>query len=94
MTSYEVVVRPVVTEKTTAQMEKGKYTFIVDNRASAEMVRKAIEDIFSVKVKSVNIGKIYGKRKKSRWSFNKTPAFKKATVTLYPGHKIEIVHNA
>ncbi len=94
MNSFEIIIKPVITEKTTAQMEKGKYTFIVDYRASAEMVRNAVEEIFSVKVKSVNVGRVYGKRKRTRWSFSKTPEHKKAIVTLHPGHKIEIVQNA
>lgn len=94
MTSFEIIIEPVVTEKTTAQMEKGKYTFIIDRNASAEMVKKAVEDIFSVKVKSVNIGRVYGKKKRTRWSFSKTPGYKKAIVTLYPGHKIEVIQNA
>lgn len=94
MTSFEIIIEPVVTEKTTAQMEKGKYTFIIDRNANAEMVKKAVEDIFSVKVKSVNIGRVYGKKKRTRWSFSKTPEYKKAIVTLYPGHKIEVIQNA
>ncbi len=94
MTSFEIIIEPVVTEKTTAQMEKGKYTFIVDKRANSQMVRKAVEEVFSVKVKSVNVGQVYGKKKRSRWSFSKTPNYKKAIVTLFPGYKIEVIQSA
>lgn len=94
MNSYEILIRPLVTEKSTDLNKKGKYTFVVHRGANSIMVKKAVEESFSVKVKSVNVGKVFGKRKKIRTSFNLTPMYKKAIVTLYPGYKIDIIQHA
>jgi large subunit ribosomal protein L23 len=93
METYEVLVRPLITEKTTKQMSQGKYTFIVHEKANVQMVKKAVEEAFNVKVKDVNIGKIFGKKKRVRNSFSRTPTYKKAIVTLYPGYKIDVIQN-
>jgi large subunit ribosomal protein L23 len=93
MISSGILIRPAVTEKSTALAEKGKYVFLIHEDANAKMVKQAVESFFSVKVKSVNIGKTFGKRKRVRYQFSKTPSHKKAIVTLYPGYKIDIIHN-
>ncbi len=93
MSNIEVLIRPLVTEKATALAEKGKYVFLVDKRANTRMVKDAVEEFFSVKVKDVNIGKVFGKRKRVKYAFKKTPSYKKAIVTLYPGHKIDLMHH-
>jgi len=93
MIKSDVLIRPAVTEKSTALAEKGKYVFLVNENANIKMVKQAVEELFSVKVKSVNTGKVFGKRKRVRYQFNKTPDHKKAIVTLYPGYKIDIIHN-
>ncbi len=94
MNNYAVLVRPVVTEKSTDLASKGKYCFIVRKGANSIMIKKAVEESFSVKVKSVNIGKVFGKRKRTRAAFTVTPTYRKAIVTLYPGYKIDIIQQA
>ncbi|NIA10748.1 MAG: 50S ribosomal protein L23 [Nitrospiraceae bacterium] len=93
MSKIEVLVRPIVTEKSTALTEQGKYVFLVDKRSNAGMIKNAVEEFFSVKVKQVNIGKVFGKKKRVRYSFTKTPTYKKAIVTLYSGYKIDLMHH-
>ncbi len=93
MSKIEVLVRPIVTEKSTALTEQGKYVFLVDKRSNARTIKDAVEEFFSVKVKQVNISKIFGKKKRVRYSFGKTPSHKKAIVTLYPGYKIDLLHH-
>lgn len=93
MEAYEILIRPVITEKTTRQMQQGKYTFIVADNANVQMIKKAVEEAFNVKVKDVNIGKVFGKKKRIRYNFVRTPTLKKAIVTLYPGYKIDVIQN-
>jgi large subunit ribosomal protein L23 len=93
MSRIEVLVRPLVTEKSTALAGQGKYVFLVDKRANAQMIKEAVEEFFSVKVKQVNIGKVFGKKKRVKYTFGKTPTYKKAIVTLYPGYKIDLMHH-
>ncbi|MCD6427910.1 MAG: 50S ribosomal protein L23 [Caldisericaceae bacterium] len=93
MSRIEVLIRPIVTEKSTTLAEQGKYVFLVDKRANAQMIKEAVEEFFSVKVKKVNIGKVFGKKKRVRYNYTKTPTYKKAIVTLYPGYKIDLMHH-
>jgi large subunit ribosomal protein L23 len=87
---YEILKRPVVTEKSGDMGEQGKYVFEVDRRANKALVKQAVEKAFDVSVLNVNIMVMkpkmgrYGRRvviKKSAW--------KKAIVTLAPGDRIE-----
>ena len=87
---YEVLKRPVITEKSGGLSERGQYVFEVDRRANKAMVKQAVEKAFDVNVLSVNVMVMkpkmgrYGQRaviKKSAW--------KKAIVTLVPGDRIE-----
>jgi large subunit ribosomal protein L23 len=93
MISESLIIRPIVTEKTTELTKQNKYVFLVDGKATRLMIKKAVEEAFPVKVKDVNIGKIYGKRKRVRYAFKKREPRKKAIVTLYPGYKIDIIQN-
>jgi large subunit ribosomal protein L23 len=90
ITSFDVVKSLLRTEKGTAQEPLGKYFFEVSTRANKIQVRKAIEDIYKVKVKSVNIAVMEGKLRRVRQELGKTPAWKKAIVTLQAGQKIEV----
>ncbi|MGB9592801.1 MAG: 50S ribosomal protein L23 [Anaerolineae bacterium] len=89
MNIYEVLRRPVLTEKSDVMREQSKYTFEVDRRATKIMVKQAVEAAFNVKVVDVNIINVpatmgrYGRRK-----VISQPAWKKAIVTLAPGDKI------
>jgi large subunit ribosomal protein L23 len=88
---YEVIKRPVDTEKTRYQAEDGQYTFEVDRRANKRQVKEAVEEIFDVEVVSVNIINMPAKRGRyGRQIVTRKPAWKKAVVTLTPGERIDI----
>ncbi len=87
---YDVLKRPVVTEKTTSQGEHGQYTFQVDRRANKMQVKDAVETAFNVSVLDVRIMNIPAKRGRyGRTVVVKKPAWKKAVVTLAPGNTIQ-----
>ncbi len=87
---YDVLKRPVVTEKTTMQGELGQYTFQVDRRANKMQVKDAVETAFNVSVAEVRIVNIPAKRGRyGRTTVVKKPAWKKAVVTLAPGNTIQ-----
>ncbi len=88
---YEVLRRPLVTEKNTAiQAPRGKYVFEVAAEANKEQVKQAVEKAFNVSVTRVNVMTISGKRRRIRGRMIMTPPWKKAIVTLKPGDKIEL----
>lgn len=85
---YEVLRRPLITEKATALKEKDKYAFEVASRATEAQIKEAVEKAFKVKVSKVNVMKVPGKtRRFGRRQVTSSP-WKKAVVTLQPGHKI------
>ena len=86
---YEVLKRPVVTEKTTLQAEEGRYTFEVDLRANKHQVKEAVEKVFGVDVVSVNVVNMPGKRRRYGRHVSKPQRWKKATVKLAEGQSIE-----
>lgn len=87
----DVIKRPLVTEKTTAMMAENKYSFAVDINANKIQIRKAVEELFDVKVKSVNTMRVKGKPKRLGVHRGYRPNWKKAIVTLEDGSKpIEI----
>lgn len=90
MEAREVLIRPIVTEKSTALMEQGKYTFRVSLKATKVQIRQAVEQIFKVKVQSVNTMRYEGKLKRMGRSEGCRSDWKKAIVTLKPGESIEL----
>ncbi|MGR6837430.1 50S ribosomal protein L23 [Syntrophomonas erecta] len=86
----DIIIKPVITEKSMNLLADNKYTFIVDKRANKTEVKKAIEDIFDVKVEKVHTMVVKGKPKRMGRFEGKTPNRKKAIVTLKPGQKIRI----
>ncbi|MFN2557405.1 MAG: 50S ribosomal protein L23 [Nitriliruptorales bacterium] len=86
----DVIVRPVVSEKSYGLLDQGKYTFIVDPRANKTEIKIAVEKIFGVKVLKVNTMNRAGKRKRRGLTVGKRPDTKRAIVTLVPGDEIEI----
>lgn len=86
----DVIVRPVISEKSYAQIDKNKYTFEVAPTAKKEEIRQAIEEIFKVHVTAVNTIKMRGKRKRQGWTSGRTRDWKKAIVTLREGDRIEM----
>lgn len=88
---YEIIERPLVTEKSMAGAGEGKYTFRVEKNANKIEIAQAVEQIFNVKVDSVNTMIVKGKsRRQGRFPMGKTAAWKKAIVSLKPGFKIEV----
>jgi len=88
MNIFEVIRRPLVTEKSTRLSERNKYVFEVDKRACKDQIRLAVEKGFKVDVVSVNIIKVPGESKRSGKRQVVAPAWKKAIVTLKEGDKI------
>jgi len=86
----DVVIRPLVTEHSTGMMSQNKYTFEVDPRATKTQVKRAIEQIFNVKVEQVNTARIPGKLKRMGRFVGRRPERKKAVVKLAEGQTIEI----
>ncbi|NLM46729.1 MAG: 50S ribosomal protein L23 [Firmicutes bacterium] len=87
----DIILKPVITEKTTAEMAALKYTFKVDPRANKVEIKKAVEKLFNVKVKDVNTSHMTGKVKRMGVHSGRRPSWKKAVVTLVEGSKpIEI----
>lgn len=85
----DILIRPLITEKTTAMMQDNKYTFIVPLTATKIQVRQAVEQIFKVKVLSVHTIRVLGKVKRMGRTSGKRPDFKKAIVKLAAGQQIE-----
>lgn len=86
----DIIIKPVVTEKTMNLLAENKYTFIVDRKANKTEIKNAIEGIFKVKVDKVATIMTKGKVKRVGRFEGKTPNRKKAIVTLKPGHKIRL----
>ena len=88
---HDILIAPVVSEKSYGLLEEGKYTFIVDPRSNKTEIKIAIEAIFGVKVMSVNTLNRQGKRKRTRFGYGKRKDTKRALVTLSADSKpIEI----
>jgi large subunit ribosomal protein L23 len=88
----DIIVRPVVSEKSYASFDGGVYTFIVASDANKIEIRKAIETIFNVRVTNVNTINRKGKRKRNRrtGSWSSRPDERRALVSLAEGDRIEI----
>ena len=82
MLPEEIIVRPVITEKSNDEMQSGKYTFEVNKKATKVEIAKAVEKLFEVKVLNVNTMIVKGKTKRVRYQEGKTPDWKKAIVTI------------
>lgn len=85
MKNFDIIIRPIITEKTMADMEEDKYTFEVAKKSNKSEIKKAIEEIFSVKIAKVNTMNMTGKVKRQGMNVGKRPDWKKAIVTLAPG---------
>ncbi|MGI6081307.1 MAG: 50S ribosomal protein L23 [Limnochordia bacterium] len=91
MNARDIVIRPVITEKTmTDLLPLNKYTFEVDVRANKSQIRDAIEELFDVKVVAVNTMRCPGKLRRMGRFEGRRPERKKAVVTLREGDSIEI----
>ena len=90
----QVLISPVVSEKSYGQIVENRYTFKVHKDAHKTQVRQAVEQLFDVKVERVNIVKMPPKPKRRGMIKGTRPGWKKAIVELKPGDKIEIFEGA
>jgi large subunit ribosomal protein L23 len=87
MTAQDIILRPIITERSMDLLQLGKYTFKVDKRANKIQIAKAVEELFGVKVARVNTMNCLGRKKRMGANSGFTPAFKKAIVTLTESSK-------
>jgi len=88
---YDVIRAPLVNEKATLLSEQNKVSFRVSSDATKTDVKKAVEEVFKVKVKAVNVLNTTGKIKRFKGMVGKRSGFKKAIVTLEAGQKIDVM---
>ena len=88
--SYQTILKPIVTEKSSLGSEYNQVTFQVANESSKKEIKEAIENIFKVKVKKVNTLIVKGKRKAFRGTIGRRSDYKKAFITLEDGQTIDI----
>ena len=89
MDARDILVRPLITERTTQLMAEGKYVFVVAKAANKIEIAKAVSEICKVKVAKVNTVNVLGKTKRMGRTQGKRPDYKKAIVKLAPGETIE-----
>lgn len=82
MANYDIIIKPVLSEKSYADIANKKYTFKVAKSANKTQIKQAIEEIFKVKVASVNTSNVYGKIKKQGRFEGLTGGYKRAVVQL------------
>ena len=86
----DVLLRPVISEKSYRLADDGKYTFVVALGANRTQIRQAVETVFGVRVTSVNTLNRPGKRRRTRYGWGKRPDTKRAIVSLAEGERIDI----
>jgi large subunit ribosomal protein L23 len=91
---YEVLRRPLITEKSTTLQAEGKYAFEVDREATKPQIKQAVEKAFNVQVTAVNIVRLPGKTRRLGRRLLPAHPWKKAIVTLRPGDSIELFEGA
>ncbi len=86
----DILLRPVVSEKSYGLLDEGKYTFVVAPGANKTQIKQAVEEVFRVKVTGVNTLNRQGKRRRTRFGWGKRVDTKRAVVTLAEGDRIDI----
>ena len=94
MDARQVIIRPIISEKSYALIAQNKYTFRVHPRAHKTRVRAAVEEIFDVHVTDVKTMTVSPKPKRRAWTAGRTRGWKKAIVQLAPGERIEMFEGA
>ena len=90
MNSFDILRRPIITEKSTYMQEQGRYVFEVGRNTTKHQVKRAVEEAFDVSVVSVNTMNVQGKRRRLGPRVSKKRDWKKAIVTLAPGSTITL----
>jgi large subunit ribosomal protein L23 len=86
----DILLKPVISEKSYGLIDEGKYTFVVAPDSNKTQIKIAVEQVFDVKVTSVNTINRQGKRKRTKAGYGKRSDTKRAIVSLAPGDRIEI----
>ena len=86
----DVIVAPVVSEKSYAELQSNWYTFLVNPDANKTEIKIAVETVFKVRVTEVNTLNRPGKKRRTRYGFGKRPDTKRAIITIAPGERIDI----
>ena len=89
-----IIRRPLITEKNSTMAEAGVYVFEVDQKASKDEMKKAVEKSFRVKVKTVRTAMCRGRARRNKLGLGRVPHWKKAMVQLNPGEKIALFEGA
>lgn len=82
---HNIIIQPVITEKTNEIRALNKYVFRIDRRANKDLVVRALQSMYDVEIVKCNIMNVRGKKKRTRYRTGMTPAWKKAVVTLKQG---------
>lgn len=93
MNINDIIIKPVLSEKTTDLAQVNKYVFKVSKKANKSIIKKAIKEIFNVTPLKINVTKVRGRRKRVRFQYGFTSSWKKAIVTLGQNEKIELFEN-
>jgi large subunit ribosomal protein L23 len=92
---HNIIRRPLITEKSTRQREtQNQYLFEVDRRANKIEIKRAVEQLFKVKVIRVNVSQVHGKVKRLGRNVGRRPDWKKAMVLLEKGNRIDFFEGA
>jgi len=89
MDARDILIRPLINERSTDLMQEGKFVFVVDKRANKIQIAQAVKEIFNVNVENVNTMNVKGKTKHRGRMVGKTSSYKKAIVKLESGQTIE-----
>jgi len=90
----DILLGPVVSEKSYGLIDENKYTFIVANSSNKTEIKIAVEKVFGVHVLGVNTANRPGKRRRTRWGYGRRPDTKRAIVTIADGERIDIFGQA
>lgn len=85
-----IIRKPLVTEKNTTAIEQNRYTFEVDRRASKSDIKRAVEDLYKVRVLGVNTSSRVGKIRRTRFGYTRTSDLRKAIVRVHPEDRIDL----
>ncbi|MSO42005.1 MAG: 50S ribosomal protein L23 [Solirubrobacterales bacterium] len=94
MDARQVIIRPVISEKSYALMADGRYTFRVHDRSHKTQIAHAVEEVFGVKVAKVRTSTVHSKPKRRGLHAGRSRSWKKAIVQLAPGQRIELFDGA
>ena len=88
--AHDILIAPVISEKSYGLLDENKYTFVVPRDANKTQIKLAVEEVFDVKVTSVNTMNRVGKRVRTQLGYGQRPSTKRAIVSLVDGDRIDI----